>query len=242
MARSGKAGASGGREVSFGAILLVTGCTLALGMYAMTQGGPMTAFLGAAGGALTGFAILYAYRAVSLHKQLEGPPPPQVLSLPPEQALSVLSAMVNRDGGQPALASEVLEALAAVRERAESDLDAAIVEAEELRGRHPRSPAIPAQLARLHREREADAASAAAASNAITLAVRGGMNSVAAKVYEEFVGLRERFELDTATWRGLARVLAARDQADAAAWCEEQLARTDPSARTNPESDPGASD
>lgn len=210
-------------------------------MYAMTQGGPMTAFLGAAGGALTGFAILYAYRAVTLHKKLEGPPPPQVLSLPPEQALSVLSAMVNRDGAQPVLASEVLKALAAVRERAEGDLDAAIVEAEELRGKHPRSPAVPAELARLHRRREADGASAAAASNAITLAVRGGMNSVAGNVYEEFVELRERFELDAGTWRGLAKVLAARDQGEAGAWCEER-AQPASGTGTGTESDAGASD
>lgn len=208
------------REVSVGGLVLVVACTLAPGAYAFFVSGPMVGVLGALGGALVGLAVFFSARAIRLHRSLEDAPAPQVLSLPPDQALSVLSAMVNRGAGSggAGLASEVLSTLASISERAESDLSGAIVDAEDLRVRFPRSPAVPAELARLHRKREAPQAAARCASEAIALAVNGGMNAVAARTYAEFEGQRDLLELAPREWEALARVLEARDDPDAAAW------------------------
>jgi hypothetical protein len=206
------------RQVSLGGLLTVLGCAGGLGAWGTLTGGPMVGILGGLGGALVGFAIFFSVRAVRVHRSLEDAPAPQVLSLPPDQALSVLSAMVNRDSGRANLASEVLTTLAAISERAESDLPSAIVEAEDLRGRFPRSPAVPAELARLHRKREAPEAAAACAAQAITLALHGGMNAVAARTFAELGAERELLELAEPQWDALARVLEVRDDEDGATW------------------------
>jgi hypothetical protein len=223
----GARNAGGGREFSLPGILLIAATTFCVGLYGLSWGGPMGGLLGALGGALVGFALFFTYRAVHVHRSLEGPIAPQVLQLPPEQALSVLSAMVSRDGGQPVLASDVLGRLATIKTQADTDLDGAIVEAEQLRSKHPRSPAIPAEIARLHRQRNAERAAATSASQALALALTGGMNSVAARVYEDFSDLREHLDLAPPHWKALSRALSARDHTDAATWCQARAESTD---------------
>lgn len=215
------------REVSLGGLLIVLLCTGGLGAWGYLASGPMVGVLGALGGALVGFAVYFSMRAISVHRSLEDAAAPQVLSLPPDQALNVLSAMVNGDAGRANLASEVLTTLAAISERAQGDLEGAIVEAEELRREFPRSPAVPAELARLHRKRNAPMAAAACASQAITLALHGGMNAVAARTFAELDADRELLELQAREWEALARVLEVREDAEGAAWARGRGAAVD---------------
>jgi hypothetical protein len=179
----------------------------------------MVGLLGALGGGLVGLAAYYTLRAVRLHRALGDRPAPPLLELPPDQALTVLSAMVNRDGDGPSLASEVLTTLAAIKDKSKEDLDGALVDAEDLRLKYPRSPAIAVELARLHQARGAEQSTAKAASEAITLALDGGMNSVAGRVFQDFEAARPALELEKRHWQALARVLEARELSEESAWC-----------------------
>lgn len=214
-----RSGAGPGREVSLPGILLVAALAFGGGYWGLAAGGTMVGLLGALGGALVGFAVYFVLRGVRMHRALSDRPAPQVLDLPPDQALSVLSAMVNRDGGGASLASEVLTSLAAIKKKSEEDLDGALVDAEDLRRKHPRSPAIAAELARLHQKRGAEQSTAKAASEAIALALDGGMNSVAGRVFADFESARPMLELEKRHWKGLAKVLEAREMEEETKWC-----------------------
>lgn len=209
------------REVSVPGIVLVAGLSFGGGYYGLHVGGTLVGLLGALGGALVGLAGYFVMRAVRLHDELRDRPAPRVLELPPDQALSVLSAMVNKDGDGRSLASEVLTSIAGIKRKSEEDLEGAVVDAEDLRRKFPRSPAVVAELARLHRLRGADQSTAKAASEAIALAIDGGMNSVAARVFQDFESLRAQLGLNEAHWQALARILDARELPEDAVWCRE---------------------
>ena len=205
-----------------GAILVVlTGALAGLGY--LQLGGVLGGLFGALSGVVLGVVGYVAVRAAKVHREAIGPKAPTGLQgLPPEQAISVLSAMVGNEGGSPALSSPVLEALAKIKDKAETDLEAAVVATEELREEYPRAPAVPAQLADLHRRRGQMESALKAASTAINQAVEGGMNVVAGRVYEDFKAQRDGLELSTASYERLAGVLGHRGDEDGARWARER--------------------
>jgi hypothetical protein len=204
-------------DLSVGAVASIALTTLVGFAWGRTFASPLAAWVGALGGALAGFAAIHLARAIRLHRALVGPTPPDVRGLPPEQALAVLTAGLDRDRAARPI-SDVLVALARIREQARDDPEAAIVQAEELRTRWPTSPAIPVELARLHRARGRDGAATVAASQAIALALRGGMNSVAVAVWLEHPA-PDRIEVAAADRERLARALEAHGRAEAAQAC-----------------------
>lgn len=185
------------------------------------QLGPFGALLGALLGAGLGLGVAAFMRAAQVHRELEGPRPPDVRALPPDKALQVLAATAGM-GAAGSLVSEIGKRLSAIEELADGDLEAAVVECEELRREHRLAPAVPATLARLELRRERPEAAARAASTAIALAVHGGMNALAVGVYEEFAEHRELMTLERSARDGLARALSTRGASEAAAWWMER--------------------
>ena len=61
------------------------------------------------------------------------------------------------------------------------------------------------------------------ASEAIRLALDGGMNPVAASFFEEFAPSRDHFDLDDHLLERLALALDARGSDELATWCRAQV-------------------
>ena len=174
-------------------------------------------------GAITGLGLYVVMRARSLEGPLGEREAPDVLGLPPERALTVLGALMNKGD---ALSSPLLSALAEVRTRAESDLEGAIERALTLASQHPRSPAVQAELARLHARRGDEKACAGATARAIELSLRGGMNGLAARTFEDLSPeWRDGLELSRDDLQALERALAARGCEQERAWVAARTRR-----------------
>jgi hypothetical protein len=207
----------GGLAIAILIVCMLVGTGLGVASWGMLGG-----LLGVLAGSSLGLMAYVVLRARSNRGGLSDGKAPDVRGLPPEQALNVLSAMVGKEGGGMAFGSAILNGVAEIREQAESDLHGAIAALEALGKEHPRSPAIPAELAKLHARAEDQASSLACSSEAITLGIRGGMNAMAARAFEdlgEISEAHEHLDLDQATRDRLGKALAARGNAAGAAWC-----------------------
>ncbi|WP_157595514.1 hypothetical protein [Plesiocystis pacifica] len=206
-------------------VVLVTVLLLIVGGYwGWTQNGPLGAMLGVMLGAALG-ALIYTVVRVSDHSnRIAEPSAPDVRELPPDQALQVLSALMNA----AASASEsgasfslgLLGEIAAARDKAskKGDIEGAIKELKRLAEEHPRSSAVSAELSRVHRMAGDEEAAKKAASEALYLALRGGMNGLALQLFAEFDGAEE-LTLEGSYWEQLARILDHADKPEDAAKC-----------------------
>jgi hypothetical protein len=181
-------------------------------------------------GGLTGFVIggLVGVMVTALvgysraQASLREPPAPAVEMLPPNKALAVLSAAAGAGRDGPG-GSEVLSELDEIRSQAGANPGAALLRADALQKRYPRSPAVAAELARLHSSAGREDKANRLAGESIRLALDGGMNTVAASLFEEFAGSRERLGLDAHRLERLALALDAQGSDELAAWCRERL-------------------
>lgn len=210
MAKDEDQGQRGPAESPVAAAVIVL-LTLGLSGWGWSRTGTLGALLGALGGIVLGMLGHAAFRASRMHRELQGPTPPSVAALPPEHAMNVLSAMVGSASDGPVLRSPLLDRIKAIRAAAEGDVSGAISEAEDLRSEHPRSAAVHALLAELYRQEARLPASLECAAKAIELAIDGGMNSVAFKVFD---GLEpsdaQALELRDTTWARLVGILESR--------------------------------
>lgn len=188
--------------------------------------GPLGGLLGSLVGILLGsiaFTIIRASAAPSLDQR----PAPDVRELPPDQAMHVLTAMLGASGaaegrGSPAFGGGLLADIARADTLADAgDLDGALALLRALAEDHPRSPAVPAKIARLlastneHRDERVRAA-----STAISLAIPGGMARLAAQLYDELDDSeRAQLKLDDGAWSQLAKVFSSRGEDRHAADC-----------------------
>lgn len=180
----------------------------------------MPGLLGALSGVALGVLAHAIARVVVGSRRLRERPAPDVRELPPDQALRVLGAMLaaTGSGAKPALDAGLLGELARVRKLLDADdPEGALASLELLATKHPRSPALAAERARVLRRLERVPESLLATRRAIELALHGGMNRLALQVFDELGELEPALELDAASWQRLALVLAASDRADAAA-------------------------
>lgn len=204
--------------ISLVAIALIGGAA-----WGWSYAGPMGGLLGVLLGAALGALIFTIARLTSQPDHFGERPAPDVRELPPDQAVQVLSAMLGAqaskaEAGGPGfeLGGGLLGSIAKAEARAEDgDPAGAIAKLKALAEDHPRSPAIPAALARIQRrlaDRDQDQATRdearRSAERAITLAIHGGMNRLAATVFAE-LGEDERgaLELEGGSWDRLAKIL-----------------------------------
>jgi len=183
-------------------------------------------------GGLTGFVIggLVGVMITALvgysraQAALREPPAPVIDTLPPSKALALLSAAAGAGRDGPG-GSEVLAELDEIRSQAAANPGAALLRADALRKRHPRSPAVTAELARLHGSAGRDDKANELAGESVRLALDGGMNPVAASLFEEFSASREHLGLDARLLERLALALDARGSDELATWCRKQPPR-----------------
>ncbi|GEM_PF-1769776 len=206
--------------------------------------GAMGALLGVLIGAAIGTLVFTIARMSVQTARFAERPAPDVRALPPEQALQVLTAILGMNVGtgkdEPhsgpigQFGGGLIADVARARERAGTgDPTGALTELRALAEAHPRSPAVPAEIARIERRRgDAEAAVEAAveaAAQALALAVHGGMNRLAASVFAELeVAEFPRLKLADTVWAQLSRALGASGDSAGAARCR---ARIDPGSR-----------
>jgi hypothetical protein len=181
--------------------------------YAGPLGGLLGVLLGTAVGALA-FTIV---RGVASAQQFGEPTAPDVRELPPDQAMQVLTALMaaSASGSYARLELEggLLAEIAKARSRAKAgDLEGALAQLRALQEEHPRSPAVPLEITRVLADHDEHADERQRATKTtITLAIRGGMNRLAAELYEKLgANEREQLELDGEIAARLAKVIAAR--------------------------------
>lgn len=196
-----------------------------------TSAGPLGALLGALLGAAVGTVGFAVVRGRTGRDRL-AEQVADLRQLPPEQSIQVLTALLESkragSGARLGLQDGLLGGLNRARSRADAgDLDGALSELTSLAEAHPRSPAVPAAELRLLLGREQhQARRRAAASRALTLALPGGMNRLAAELASEIelVDLRA-LKLSSDHWRLLATVLDRRGEIERAAHCRDAAAK-----------------
>lgn len=200
------------------AISLVVVALVGGSVWGWSAAGPLGGLLGVLIGTAIGAVAFTIVRASASTGTLDARAAPDVRELPPDQAMQILTALMSarasEGGGNLSLDGGLLAEIGKARARAESgDLAAALAQLHALAQRHPHSPAIPAELARLLADDPARIDEhARAASKALALAIRGGGARLAVEVYERLDdAARERLELDAASWEQLAKIFAARN-------------------------------
>lgn len=199
--------------------------------------GPLGGLLGVLIGTAVGAVAFTIVRATANANSFDERPAPDVRELPPDQAMQVLTALMNASAGDsrsaPILDGGLLGEIAKAKAKAKAgDLPGALAHLRELGLAHPRSPAVPAEVARLLASHEpgedADASEAGAvrsqqieaASQAIELALPGGMFRLATQVYTELDEPgREALQLAPGSWGQLGKIFATRGDEDLAASC-----------------------
>lgn len=200
------------------------------GALGWNYGGPLAGLLGTSLG--VGFGVLAhaIARVVVGSRRLRERPAPDVRELPPDRALQVLGAMLTASGSGSAhgageaLRAGLLAELGRVRQQIErGDHAGAIASLDLLRETHPRSAAIEVERARVLRSLGRRPEALAATRAAIELALRGGLNRLAAQVFGELGELEAELELDAASWEPLAKALAAQGDQAGATRCRARL-------------------
>jgi hypothetical protein len=209
-----------------GALVLVFVAAVALGWLI---GGPVGAVAGGAIGAFGG-VVAGSWRGVQRARSMLDVPRVDVRPLPPQQALAVMSAIAGSQSvlGGATFRSALLARLEEIREMAPRDPREALLLASELSDDYPRSPAARGELARRLFAVGDCGAGIIAASEAIALALDGGMNPAAAALFDELGEHRETIVLRAAHLERLARVLENRDDRTGAAWCRARLEQSPP--------------
>ncbi|PRQ09200.1 hypothetical protein [Enhygromyxa salina] len=197
--------------------------------------GPLGGLLGVLLGTAIGALLFTIVRAIASGQQFDEPPAPDVRELPPDQAMQVLTALMaaSASGSYARLELEggLLAEIAKAKNRAKTgDLDGAMAQLRALQEEHPRSPAVPLEITRVLAGHEAhDEERQRAVVTTISLAIRGGMNRLAAELYEKLdQDRRDKLEFDDVIWERLARVFAARDDSENAAACRARVQSTEP--------------
>jgi hypothetical protein len=208
--------AAASQELTLAAIAVVLAVFIGGAVAGLALMGIMGAFLGAFGGAMVSALVLGLRRFREANGSLEGPPPPNLDGLDSRQALTVMTAMMGAATGD-AFRSELLSGLEEARRM--SDPERTLEAMEALRQDHPHSPAVYAELARFHLAHDDEARGIDRATEAIRHALDGGMNTMAARLFEEFRPHRDRLALAPRHYAQLARVLRTRDATEAADWC-----------------------
>jgi len=196
----------------FGAV--VVGATLG-----WVISGPLLAIGLAIASATLTTIIVGARRMGDVGKALDGSGP-DVSALPARQALAALSAAT---GGAGSFDSPQMRALEQVAKKAESDPTGALTDVERLKDEFPRSPLVTAELARRCQAVGQEDAARRAASEAIVLALDGGMNPMAARLLAEFKDYRDGLALDDGQRQRLAGAAEASGDDSGAAWCRRAL-------------------
>ncbi|MEM6989794.1 MAG: hypothetical protein AAF721_04840 [Myxococcota bacterium] len=161
--------------------------------------------------------VIGARRMRGVGRALDGPAP-DLSQLPAKQALAALSAAT---GGAGTFDSPAMRALEGVADK--EDPNTALAEAIRVRNEFPRSPLVAAELSRRHAAVGNDDDAGRCASEAIALALDGGMNPMAAKLFKEFRDRREALTLSDAQRRRLAGAAETADDDSGAAWCRKDL-------------------
>lgn len=177
----------------------------------LSTGGLMGGLIGAVLGALVP-ATAISLRQLSRGNRALQAENPIVHGLPPDQALTVLSAAASRGrdgGGMISFRSQVLIELEQAALLGRTDPAEALQRVRTLAQAHPRSPAVHAELARRHLALHQPVEARASVSHALALALDGGMNPMAAKLVSEFGSLREDLKLSATHAARLAKVLQA---------------------------------
>lgn len=194
------------------AVALVVVALLAGSWWGWSYAGPLGGMLGVLLGAAVGTVGFTIMRARASTGRFADRPAPDVRELPPDQAMQVLTAMLG------ASADGVLGEIGKAKAWAEAgDLDGALAKLRGLSEEHPLTPAVPAAIARLLVNVEGqETERLAAARSAVRLALRGGMNRLAAQVFEELdADERASFELELSegdrSRLGKALAIQARD-------------------------------
>ncbi len=173
------------------AVVLVVVALVAGSWWGWAYAGPLGGLLGILLGTAVGALAFTILRARASARRFAERSAPDVRALPPEQAVQVLSAMLGASAGDerggPALAGGLLGEIAKAQARAQQgDLDGALAKLRGLGEDHPRSPAVPAAIARILAADPSRAGERrAAARSALELALRGGMNRLATQIWAE---------------------------------------------------------
>ena len=192
--------------------------------------GPLGGLLGVLIGAAVGALAFTIIRVISTGQQFEEPPAPDVRELPPDQAMQVLTALMaaSASGSYARLELEggLLAEIAKARARAKGgDLDGALAKLRALQEEHPRSPAVPLEITRVLAGHEKyNDERQQAITTTIKLAIRGGMNRLAAELYEKLdENNRSQLELEDKVWERLAKVFTSREDSETAAACQARI-------------------
>ncbi|PRP93175.1 hypothetical protein ENSA5_44420 [Enhygromyxa salina] len=214
------------------AALAITLVVISLGggsLLGWSYAGPLGGLLGVLIGAAIGALAFTIIRVRASAERLADPPAPDVRELPPDQAMQVLSALMTASASgsytKLELSGGLLGEIAKARSRFKGgDLDGALAKLRALAEEHPRSPAVPAEIARILAGEEGhESERRKAAASAISLALHGGMNRLAGKIYREVDELeREHLTLEAKDWERLAQVFTARDDEETAAACRRR--------------------
>jgi hypothetical protein len=122
--------------------------------------------------------------------------------------------------GQSAAAGVPLGvAVARAHQLAETDVEGALAELDELRAANPRNPAVAGERAKVLRKAGRSDEARQAAGDAIRLALTGGAAPIAHDVFRAFAQEASQLNLEPAIYEQLARILTARREFDAACWC-----------------------
>ena len=208
------------------AVVVVVACLVAGSTLGWFTSGPMGGLFGVLVGAAIGALFFTIIRIQASSARFDEKPAPDVRDLPPDQAMQVLAAMMEAGAGEsrigPVIQGGVLGEIGKARQRAkQGDLEGALAKLRALAEEHPRSPAVPAEMVRLlegHEDRQEERLRAA--TKGISLAIKGGMNRLAARIHNELEeSQRDNLPLESGTWKQLAKVLDVHHEPDAAESC-----------------------
>lgn len=189
------------------AIALVVVALVAGAWWGWSYAGPLGGLLGVLLGSAVGVLAFTVVRALASADRFAERAAPDVRGLAPDQAVQVLTAMLGASTGG------VLGEIAQATARAETgDLDGALAKLRGLSEAHPRSPAVHAAIAKVLEKVDGQQAERRAAiRSAVSLALRGGMNGLAAEVFESLdANERAELSLDDQDRTRLAKALAVR--------------------------------
>ncbi len=211
-----------GQELSgIAVVFVILGFTLGAGL-GYVLGGIAGAFAGALGAA-TLSVVIYGYQRIKAGaRSISSEQGPSIDGLSPSQALGLMSAVVAREGQAPGgvFKSELLTTLEEIRAKAPEAPSWALEQTNGLLKKHPRSPAVHAELARQRFASGNTESGSESVHRAIGLALDGGANPLAASLFKEFRDHLDRGRFEDRHRTALARVLRAHGNAAGGDWCD----------------------
>ncbi|GEM_PF-5025175 len=216
-------------------------------LVAMSLGGLIgfvsSGYLGGLFGLLLGSAAALIFQVVMSARMIDGGLELRRITmfseLDPQLALTLFSGSTIEPQNPSPFESVVLHELAKLRDIENHSLSKALSELEMLATQYPHSAMIPAKMANLHHRAHDESAALHCISTAIELAIRGGMNPFAAKIFSEMGTSRDRhveLTISDRGWTGLARALDANGNSEGARWCRAHQGASSSTNRVLPES------